>query len=123
MTKANKAGSPAIVGEEKNGSSTIIASAGLAILMTIWVGTARNSAAKEDPGIRSADLKMSVRVDNHAGIPAKKLRFAEKEAARIYAKAGVDLEWHECPVTARAESADSALRRPADTLGLTTENC
>ena len=112
MTRANKAESPAIVGETKNCSSTRIAVAGLAILMTFWGGTARNSAAKGDQRTRSADLKMSVRVDNNAGISAKRLRFAESEAARIYAKGGVHLEWHECPVTGGAESADSACAAP-----------
>ena len=57
-------------------------------------------------------MKISVRVDNKAGISAKKLRFAESEAAKIYAKAGVDLEWHECPATAHAESADFACATP-----------
>jgi len=112
MTGANKAGSPEIGGDGNKGSSTRIAVAGLAMLTTFWVGTARNSAAKGISGIRSADLKMSVRVDNHAGISANKLRFAESEAARIYAKAGVYLEWHDCPVTAHAESADSACAAP-----------
>jgi hypothetical protein len=112
MTKANQAASPAIAGEGKNGSTTRIAVAGLAMLMTFWAGAAMNSAAKGNPGIRSADLKMSVRVDNYAGISEKKLRFAESAAARIYAKAGVCLEWHECSVKARPESADSACAAP-----------
>jgi hypothetical protein len=112
MAKENKAGSPATIGERKNASSTTIAVAGLAMLMTLWGGTARNSAAKGNPGIRSADLKMLVRVDNHAGISANKLKFAESEAAKIYAKAGVDLEWHQCPVTVHAESADAACATP-----------
>ncbi len=112
MTKANKAGSLARVGEAKKGPSTRIAAAGLAMLVTFWMVAVRNSAAKGNPGIRSADLKMLVRVDNHAGISATKLRFAEKEAARIYAKAGVYLEWHDCPAAAPAESADSACDAP-----------
>jgi hypothetical protein len=106
MTKANKAGSPAIVGEAKNGSSTRIAAAGLAMLMTFWVGTVRNSAARRPPEARSADLKMSVRVYDYAGSPADMVRLAESETERIYAKAGVYLEWHECGVAALAESAD-----------------
>jgi len=106
MTRANKAASPAIVGDGRNGTSTRIAAAGLVMLVTFWVGTARNSAAKGNPGIRSADLKISVRVDNQAGFSARKLRFAENEAAKIYARAGSIWEWHECPTTARAESAD-----------------
>ena len=82
------------------------------MLMTLWVGTARNSAARGVPGIRSADLKIPIRVDNKAGISAKKLRFAESEAAKIYAKAGVYLEWHDCPATAHSESADFACAMP-----------
>jgi len=112
MTKTSKAGIPAIVGKGKNGSATSIAVAGLAMLMTLLVGTARNSTAKQDPGTGSADLKMSVRVYDYAGIPADMLRLAESEAARIYAKAGAYLEWHECPVTAGAESADPTCDAP-----------
>ena len=112
MTKANKAGSPAIVGEGKNGSSTRFAVASLAMLVTFWVGTVRNSAARRDPETRSADLKMSVRVYDYAGIPADMVRLAESETERIYAKAGVYLEWHECPVTASAQSADPTCSAP-----------
>ena len=112
MTKANKAGSPAIVGEGKNGSSTRFAVASLAMLVTFWVGTVRNSAARRDPETRSADLKMSVRVYNYTGSTADMVRLAESETERIYAKAGVYLEWHECPVTARAQSADPACSAP-----------
>jgi len=57
-------------------------------------------------------LKISVRVYDYAGIPADMVRLAESEAARIYAKAGVYLEWHECPVTAGAESADPTCSAP-----------
>jgi hypothetical protein len=112
MTKANKAGSPATVGEGKNGSSTSFAVAGLAMLVTFWLGTVRNSAARRDPETRSADLKMSVRVYDYAGSPADMVRLAESETERIYAKAGVYLEWHECPVTARAQSADPTCSAP-----------
>jgi len=82
------------------------------MLMTLLVGTARNSAARRDPETRSADLKMSVRVYNYAGDSADTLRTAESEAARIFAKAGVHLEWHECPIPVRAESADSTCAAP-----------
>ncbi|HMD87165.1 MAG TPA: hypothetical protein VKO18_20950 [Terriglobia bacterium] len=112
MTRANKSGSPAIVGEGKKGSSARIAAAGLAMLMTFLVGTARNSIARRDPEIRSGDLKMSVRVYNYAGSSADTLRLAESDAARIFAKAGVRLEWHECPFPASAESADPACAAP-----------
>ena len=50
MTRANKAGNSAIVGEGKKGTSTRTAGAGLAMLMTFWVGTARNSAAGGNQG-------------------------------------------------------------------------
>jgi len=112
MTKASKAGSAAIVGDGKNGSSARIAAAGLAMLITLLVGTARNSTARRDPGTRAADLKMSVRVYNYAGSSANMLGIAESEAERIFANAGVHLEWHECPMTVRAESADSTCAAP-----------
>jgi len=112
MTSVSKPGSLAIAGDRKKGSSTRIVVAGLAMLIVLLSGTARNLAARRQPGTRSADLKISVRVYNHAGISAERLRFAEREAARIYAKAGVYLEWHECPVPARAETANSACAAP-----------
>ncbi len=112
MTKANKAGSLETVGEGKKGSSNRIAVAGLAMLMTLLVGTPRNSVARRNPGTRSADLKISVRVYDYAGSPADMVRLAESETERIYAKAGVYLEWHECPVTAVAESADPTCAAP-----------
>jgi hypothetical protein len=86
--------------------------AGLAMLITLLVGTARNSTARRDPGTRADDLKMSVRVYNYAGSSADVLGIAESEAERIFVKAGVQLEWHECPMTARAESADSTCAAP-----------
>ena len=49
MTKGNKAGNPAVAGNGKKGSSARIAVAGLAMLMTFWVGTARNSVARRPP--------------------------------------------------------------------------
>jgi hypothetical protein len=82
------------------------------MLMTVLVGTARNLAARRDSETGSADLKMSVRVYNYAGSSADMLKSAESDAARIFAKAGVHLEWHECPVPARAETANSACAAP-----------
>ena len=112
MNKANKAGSQAIVGDGKNGSSTRAAVAGLAVLLTFLVGTARNSAARRDPASRSADLKMSVRVYDYAKCSANMLRLAESETERVFARAGVRVEWHECTSTARGESADSTCAAP-----------
>ena len=112
MTKANETRSLVIVGDGKNGSSTRIAVAGLAMLMTLWAGTARNSIARRDPETRSADLKMSVRVYNYTASPADTLRLAESETERIFARGGVHLEWHECGMPARAETADSACAAP-----------
>ena len=112
MTKGNKAGNPAVAGNGKKGSSARIAVAGLAMLMTFWVGTARNSVARRPPETRAADLKMSVRVYDYAGIPADMVRLAESETERIFARAGAHLEWHECGVTALAESADPTCAAP-----------
>jgi hypothetical protein len=55
---------------------------------------------------------MSVRVYDYAGSSAKMLRLAESDAARIFAEAGVHLEWHECLMMARAESADYTCATP-----------
>jgi len=112
MTKAHKAGTLAIAVDGKKGSSATIAVAGFAMLITLSVGTARNSMARRDPGILSTDLKMSVRVYNYAGSSAGMLRVAEREAERIFARAGVHLEWHECLTTAHADPVDSTCAVP-----------
>ena len=112
MTKTSTAGVPAIVVNRKNGSSTRVAVAGLAMLLTVLVGSARNSTARRDPGTKFADLKLSVRVYNYAEISAATLHFAESEANRIYREAGVHLEWHECAFSAQAKSADSTCAAP-----------
>src|SRR5271157_80491 len=112
MTRANKSGSSAIRGEGKKGSSTRIAVAGLAMLVTLLGGTARNLSARRNPETRSGDLKMSVRVYNYAGSSPDTLRLAESETERIFARAGVHLEWHECGTIARPESADPTCAAP-----------
>jgi hypothetical protein len=40
------------------------------------------------------------------------VRLAENETERIFARAGVHLEWHECVIMSRAESADSICTEP-----------
>ena len=112
MTTANKAGSPGVAGNRRKGSSATIAVAGFAMLMTLMAGTARNSNARRDPGILSTDLKMSVRVYNYAPNSTDMLRVAESETEKIFAKAGVRLEWHECAKPAPAQSADPACAAP-----------
>lgn len=118
MTKVSKVGSLAIVGEGKKGSSTRVTVAGLAMLVTLLVGTARNATARQDPKTRSADLKMSVRVYNYAGSSANMLRLAESETERIFANAGVHLEWNSCTITSGTESADSTCAAPLTPLDL-----
>ena len=95
MTKANKPGTPAIVGDGKNGSSARIAMAGLAMLITLLVGTARNSTARRDPGTRAADLKMSVRVYDYVQVPDA-VANAEEVATRIFRQAGIEVVWYDC---------------------------
>jgi hypothetical protein len=55
---------------------------------------------------------MSVRVYNYAGTSGDILRAAESETERIFARAGVRLEWHECLITPQVESADSTCAAP-----------
>ena len=112
MTKVRNERSLAIVSDVKNGSPTSFAVAGLAMLITLLAGTARNSVARRPPQARSADLKLSVHVYNYAGSPADILRIAESETGRIFARAGVHLDWHEYGLTALAESADPACDTP-----------
>ncbi len=88
------------------------------MLIVLLVGTARNSTARRDAETRSADLKMSVRVYNYAGSSAGLLGIAESEAERIFAKAGVLLEWQECPITGLSESADPTCAAPLTPLDL-----
>ena len=112
MTKVSKAGSPAILGEGKNGASTRIAWAGVAMLITLLLVTPRNSTAKRDPGTRSADLKMSVRVYNYAGVSRGTLLGAEAESSRIFRQAGVEVAWLDCTTSPSPEGESPACETP-----------
>ena len=118
MTKTNNSGRLTTAGDGKKGSSSRIVAAGLAMLIVLLAGTARNLTARQRPGTRSADLKVSVRVYNYAGISANMLKLAESEANRIFVKAGVHLQWLECPITATVEPADSICAAPGTPLNL-----
>jgi hypothetical protein len=61
---------------------------------------------------------MSVRVYNYAGSSANMLRLAESETERIFANAGVHLEWNSCTITSGTESADSTCAAPLTPLDL-----
>jgi len=94
MTRVSKAGSAAIVGDGKNGSSARIATAGLAMLISVLVGTARNSTARRDPGTA---LAIRVRVQDYAQLPQKMLQGAERVSASVLEHAGIQVTWINCP--------------------------
>ncbi len=54
------------------------------------------------------ELKIQVLVYNYAGMPSEPLAQAEREAGRIYERAGIQTEWLDCPLT-----PGEAVRYPA----------
>jgi len=68
----------------------------------LWALAATLQAEASKP-----ELKIQVFVYNYAGVPAETLARAEREAARIYNRTGIQTEWLGCPLT-----PDEALRYP-----------
>ncbi len=60
--------------------------------LLILVGTLHAEASKPE-------AKIQVFVYNYAGVAPKTLARAEREAARIYTRTGIETEWLECPLT------------------------
>jgi hypothetical protein len=52
-------------------------------------------------GCLQAQTTFTVEIYNYAGVPAGTLVNAEKEAARIFRAAGIELSWAPCPVSDR----------------------
>ena len=48
---------------------------------------------------REPGLRVEVLVYNYAGLSAETLARAEREAARIYERAGIETEWLDCPLS------------------------
>ena len=44
------------------------------------------------------ESKIEVFVYNYAGVPSETLAQAEREAARIYQHAGINIQWLDCPL-------------------------
>jgi len=54
------------------------------------------------------ESKIQVFVYNYAGVSSETLARAEREAARIYSRTGIETEWLDCPLT-----PDQAAQFPA----------
>ncbi len=59
------------------------------------------------------ELKIQVLVYNYAGMPSEPLAQAEREAGRIYERAGIQTEWLDCPLTPAEAAAYPACQLPA----------
>ncbi len=57
-------------------------------------------AAVRDQEEDAGPLSIAIWVYNYPHIPDRRLAEAEKEVARIFAKAGISAEWIQCPVSA-----------------------
>jgi len=62
---------------------------------------------------RQLELKIQVLVYNYAGVPSEPLAQAEREAGRIYDRAGIQTEWLDCPLTPHEAAGYPACRLPA----------
>jgi hypothetical protein len=62
-------------------------------------------AATLDAQAQRPESKIQVFVYNYAGVSAETLARAEREAARIYSRTGIETEWLACPLTP-GEAAD-----------------
>jgi hypothetical protein len=68
----------------------------LSLILSFGVPSLAESTSKNEP---AAGLKITVRVYNFAQLSAKVLLEAEREAARIYRKIGVETVWLDCPLS------------------------
>lgn len=57
-------------------------------------------------------LKVEVLIYNYAGVSAETLARAEREAARIYDRAGIETEWLDCPLTSEVAARYPACQLP-----------
>jgi hypothetical protein len=103
MTKANTAGSLAIVGDGKIGSSTMNRTAnflgwvaGLVALAVTGSGTL--ALAKNPRHVEKSGWAITLRVYDYAHVNRSELLAAEGRASGILALAGVEVHWVDCPV-------------------------
>jgi hypothetical protein len=58
-------------------------------------------------------LKIEVHLYNYSGVTAEVLGRAEQEAARIYRRLGIEMEWRTCPLTAEELALNTLCDLPA----------
>ncbi len=64
------------------------------------------------PGARTEQAKIQVFVYNYAGVSVETLARAEREAARIYSRTGIETEWLDCPLHPGQAAAYPACQVP-----------
>jgi hypothetical protein len=88
----------------------IVSSPGHTYSQTDRVGQA--PTGKEPPSQPHALAKLQsfrVRVHNDSRVPEERIRAAEKVAARVLQKAGIEAQWSDCTVVGGVARSDSAL--------------
>jgi hypothetical protein len=78
---------------------------GLAGTLGLAVNVVHGTESDKTPGMR-------VRVNDYAQVSPTTLNEAEREAARIIGKAGLRMEWLNCPVKSTSEVAQDPCREP-----------
>ncbi len=73
------------------------ATACLALSTTVSAVAAKDLVGGQIRGEGDKDLTLTVRVYNYGGVSAGDLATAERVAARIFQKAGLQLSWVDCP--------------------------
>jgi len=71
-----------------------------------------SSWAKERASEESSPVRITVRVFNYAEVASRVLEEGQKEASKIFRKAGVETTWVDCQVTAEKKVANPACHEP-----------
>jgi len=71
--------------------------------------------SRANPGhAREASLRMIVRLHDYAGVKRDTLGRAEKETARLFREAGIEMTWVDCPLTQAELAQYPACLHPPD---------
>lgn len=81
------------------------------LLSTLLTLLAFPAGAQSDPGKDpQASVSVNVSVYDDAGVPIPVLNQAEREAAKVFAHAGVDVTWNNCSTSAHPLDPDALVR-------------
>jgi len=71
-----------------------------------------SSWAKERASEENSEARITVRVFNYAEVASRALEEGQKEASKIFRKAGVETTWVDCQVTAEKKVTNPACQEP-----------